>query len=229
MSARAVPSDTGFSGDSANERFKRSWDNLLWGSIMMAVLAHFAAFQFWPDMTADDVSFAVADLETIELPPDIEIPPAPEAIARPATPVVAEAHVAEDITIAPTTFEANEVSDLPPPPDKSAAEADISKTPTFTPYTVSPDLINRPEVASALQKEYPPVLRDAGIGGTARIWFFIDENGRVQDTRLQQSSGHAQLDEAALRVADLMRFTAALNRDQKVPVWVTFPITFEVR
>ena len=81
----------------------------------------------------------------------------------------------------------------------------------------------------ALEREYPPLLRDAGIGGTANIWFFIDENGRVQDTRIQESSGHQQLDEAALRVADIMRFTAALNRDKKVPVWVAFPITFQVR
>ena len=78
-------------------------------------------------------------------------------------------------------------------------------------------------------REYPPLLRDAGIGGTARVWFFIDENGRVQDTLIDSSSGHAQLDEAALKVADQMRFTAALNRDKKVPVWVAFPITFQVR
>lgn len=228
MTAQAVPSDTGFTGESANDRLKKSWDNWFWGSIMAAVLVHFVVFQFWPDMSADDVSFATADMEAIELPPEIEIPPPPEAIARPATPVIAEAEVAEDITIAPTTFEDNPVSDLPPPPDNSAA-ADVSSAPTFTPYTVAPDLINRAEVGRALEREYPPLLRDAGIGGSARVWFFIDEDGRVQDTRIDQSSGHAQLDEAALKVADMMRFTAALNRDKKVPVWVAFPITFQVR
>ena len=228
MTPNAVPSDTGFTGASANDRLKQSWDNWFWGSIMAAVLVHFVVFQFWPNMSADDVSFAATDMEAIELPPEIEIPPPPEAIARPATPVIAEAEVAEDITIAPTTFEDNPVSDLPPPPDNSG-EADLSAAPTFTPYTVAPDLINRTDVQRALEREYPPLLRDAGIGGTARVWFFIDEEGRVQDRRLDGSSGHAQLDEAAMAVASIMRFTAALNRDKKVPVWVAFPITFQVR
>lgn len=229
MTAQAVPSDTGFTGEStANDRFKKSWDNWFWGSIMAAVLVHFVVFQFWPQMSADDVSFAATEMEAIELPPEIEIPPPPEAISRPATPVIAEAEVAEDITIAPTTFEDNPVSDLPPPPDNSG-NADVSANPTFTPYTVGPDLINRDEVGRALQREYPPLLRDAGIGGSTRVWFFIDEEGRVQDTRVETSSGHAQLDEAALKVADLMRFTAALNRDKKVPVWVAIPVSFQVR
>ena len=33
----------------------------------------------------------------------------------------------------------------------------------------------------------------------------------------------------ALAVAGLYRFSPALNRDKKVPVWVLFPIEFRVR
>jgi protein TonB len=224
-----MASSTHFLADeTANDRMKRSWDNWFWGSMIAAIVLHFGVFQFWPDMTAEDVSFNNNELEAIELPPEIEIPPPPEAIQRPATPVIAEAEISEDITIAPTTFEDNPVEDLPPPPDNTG-EGDIGANPTFTPYTVAPDITNRSAVIRALEREYPPLLRDAGIGGTANIWFFIDENGRVQDTRIQESSGHAQLDEAALRVADIMEFTPALNRDKKVPVWVAFPITFQVR
>jgi len=80
-----------------------------------------------------------------------------------------------------------------------------------------------------MEREYPPLLRDAGIGGTVRVYFFIDENGTVQDTRIDQSSGHQALDDAALEVAGIYRFSPALNRDKKVPVWVSFPITFQVR
>jgi protein TonB len=220
---------TGIGGvETANDRFKKGWDNWFWTSMIAAIVVHFAVFQFWPDMQAEDFAVSSEDMEAIELPPDVEIPPPPEAIARPATPVIAEAEISEDITIAPTTFEDNPVSDLPPPPENSG-EGDISDQPTFTPYTVAPDLKNRSDVGRALEREYPPLLRDAGIGGTAKVWFFIDEEGRVQDTRLQETSGHAQLDEAALAVANIMRFTPALNRDKKVPVWVAFPITFQVR
>ena len=80
-----------------------------------------------------------------------------------------------------------------------------------------------------MEREYPPLLRDAGIGGTVRVYFFIDEGGAVQDFRIDESSGHQALDDAALAVADVYRFSAALNRDKKVPVWVSFPITFQVR
>ncbi len=105
----------------------------------------------------------------------------------------------------------------------------VEAGPTFTPFTVAPSISNRDEVVRAMEREYPPLLRDAGIGGSVKVYFFIDENGRVQDTRIDQSSGHQALDEAALKVASVYRFSPALNRDQKVPVWVSFPITFQVR
>lgn len=227
MTAKAVPSESGFKGETANDRLKRSWDSWFWGSMIAAILVHFSVFQFWPDFTAEDFSTASSEFEAIELPPEIEIPPPPEQIARPATPVISTAEISEDITIAPTTFEDNPVNDLPPPP--TSGEVDISEQPTFTPYTVGPEITNRTEAQRALEREYPPLLRDAGIGGTVRVWFYIDENGRVQDTRLVESSGHPQLDEAALAVADIMTFSPALNRDKQVAVWVQFPITFTVR
>ena len=105
-------------------------------------------------------------------------------------------------------------------------EADISGSPVFTPYTVAPDYVNAPEVMAALQREYPPLLRDAGIGGTAIVWFFIDETGTVKNQVVFETSGHTALDDAALRVAPVFRFTPALNRDRPVPVWVQLPITF---
>jgi protein TonB len=196
--------------------------------MILATLAHFAIFAFWPQMTAEDVSFNSEELTAIELPPEIEIPPPPEAIARPATPVIAAADINEDITIAPTTFEDNPVEDLPPPPEE-VTTTDISAAPTFTPYTVRPDIKNRTEVARALEREYPPLLRDAGIGGTVQVWFFIDEEGRVQRTQVNESSGHKALDDAAIAVAEIIEFTPALNRDKRVPVWISLPITFTTR
>ncbi len=209
----------------ANDRLKKSFGSWFWGSMIAATAIHFALFIFWPRMETEDVSFSSMEIEAIELPPEIDIPPPPEAIARPATPVIAEAALDEDITIATTTFEDNPVENLPPPPEDVAT--DISDAPVFTPYTVSPDITNRREVSRALEREYPPLLRDAGIGGTVKVWFFIDEDGKVQDTRVNTSSGHSALDAAALSVADVFKFTPALNRDKKVPVWVALDITFQ--
>lgn len=212
--------------DSANNRLKGRFSSLLWTSVILAVGFHFAAFAYWPELTAEDFAFTSAEVETVALPPEIEVPPAPRSIARPATPVMATTDVAEDITIAPTTFADNPVTELPPPPVKE--EVKLADAPTFTPFTVAPNILNRDEVAKAMVASYPPLLRETGIGGIVRVYFFIDEAGRVQDYRIDQSSGHGQLDEAALAVAGLYRFSPALNRDVRVPVWVSFPIEFRV-
>ncbi|HUH13484.1 MAG TPA: TonB family protein, partial [Longimicrobiales bacterium] len=187
----------------ANDRFKEGFGNWFWGSLAVAVVIHFALFAFWPDLYAEDVGYSPDELAAIELPPEVEIPPPPEQIARPATPVISDVTVDEDITIAPTTFEDNPIENLPPPPTQGS---DLSAAPTFTPYDVKPELKNSAEVQRALQRYYPPMLRDAGIGGTVNVWFFIDESGRVLRNQINKSSGHDALDQAAIRVAEIMEF-----------------------
>ena len=228
MNAQAIPAETVADKlETENDRFKRSFGSWFWGSMIAATVVHFMVFQFWPTQTAEDVSFTAEELEMIELPPEIEIPPPPEAISRPATPVMATADIDDDITIAPTTFADNPIEDLPPPPTDDGG-VDISAAPVFTPMTVRPEIINRGAVQAALMREYPPILRDAGIGGTVEVWFFISEEGRVLDSRVSRSSGQVQFDQAALKVADVVRFSPALNRDQRVQVWIQLPITFQV-
>ncbi len=196
--------------------------------MIAATVFHFMLFQFWPTQAAANVSFTAEELELIDLLPEIEIPLPPEAISRPATPVMALTDIDDDITIASTTFADNPVIDLPPPPTHYG-EADLAAVPTFTPMTVFPEIKNKREVQAALMREYPPLLRNAGIGGRVVVWFFISEEGQVLDRRVSQSSGHIPLDEAALRVADVFRFSPALNREQIVQVWIQLPITFEVQ
>jgi protein TonB len=113
------------------------------------------------------------------------------------------------------------------PAGRVVSAEDVGAAPTFTPFTVAPQLTNRSAVASALQRNYPPLLRDSGVGGTVLVWFFIDQEGKVVKTQVKESSGHEALDQAALKVADVMRFTPAQNRDQKVAVWVALPVIFQ--
>ena len=100
------------------------------------------------------------------------------------------------------------------------------RAPTFTPFTVPPELLNGPEVSAALQRFYPPLLRSADVGGMVKLWFYIDAKGNVARVLLKSSSGHAALDDAALKVAEVMRFKPAKNRDELVAVWVDMPIIF---
>ena len=95
---------------------------------------------------------------------------------------------------------------LPPPPAEvetlpepaSEAPTEVSEKPAWTPRDVEPYYTNKEELQRALVREYPALLRDAGIGGTVVVWFFIDEAGEVQKAQLKTSSGHTALDEAAL-------------------------------
>ena len=114
---------------------------------------------------------------------------------------------------------------LPPPPE--TVEQDISAAPTWTDVDILPVLRNREEMTRLLEREYPPLLRDAGIGGTTKVWFFLNETGKVVKSQVHTSSGHAALDDAALRVGSELVFSPATNEGGAVPVWVALDIKFE--
>lgn len=215
--------------ETANERFKRGASNWTWFGVIIATVFHFLLFAFSPDMQAKgDYSASSTEFEAIDLPPEIHIPPPPQAIARPATPVFSAAAIDENITIAPTTFESNPVESLPPPPVPTAGD-ELASFEAFAPgRMVAPRLRNEGEIARALERFYPPLLRDARIGGTVSVLFWIDETGKVVQYQISESSGFPAFDEAAVKVADLMRFSPAMNRDQPIRVVVAMPITFRV-
>jgi protein TonB len=179
-------------------------------------------------MRAEDVSIQTAEMQQMEVTPEIDIPPPPEEIVRPAVPIIStDLNLSSDVTIDPSTFEENPVSSLPPPP---LGQTNVSDNPAFTPYEVRPELKNRAEFQRALQRSYPPTLRDAGIGGTVVLWVKIDEAGEVTDTRVITSSGYEALDALAQKLMrETARFSPALNRDQRVPVWIQLPVTFQAR
>lgn len=212
---------------SANEAFKRSFTPWFWGSISVATLMHFLVFAFWPSMSAAHAGIDTGETPLVNPPTRFELPPPPEAITRPARPVINEALDDLDITIPPTDFGNNPSWTLPPPPDD--VDTNIEDVPAWTAVDVYPFIKNRDELRRALEREYPPFYRDSGIGGTTKVWFYIDETGKVLKTRIHTSSGYEALDDAALRVAHLYEFSPALNRDKPVPVWVSLDITFRTR
>jgi TonB family protein len=177
----------------------------------------------------------------IELPP--EPPPPPPAVVKVNTPQIE----------APKGFQTLSVPDIVPPDipppqanfvireadftgmgveggvaksDEQKTQEQIALAPTFTPYTLGPELTNREAITALLVRNYPPLLRDAGIGGKVLVWVFINDKGEVQNTRVKEGSGYDALDQAALAVAASMKFRPAMNRDKHVPVWVEIPVVF---
>lgn len=222
---RGVPEP---SVEPSNDRFKRSYPRLVAGALVVAVAAHVALFELFPTLRVADLAVGERPLEAIELPPQVEVPPPPAAIARPATPRIATAELSEEVTIAETTFDANPVEDLPPPPPV-VEETDPSERPTFIDYDVPPVLRNADEIRRLLRELYPPALEEAGIGGRVVLWVYVDVEGRVQRTRVRRGSGYGALDTAAGEVAARMQFRPAMNRDRRTAVWVQQAIDFVVQ
>ena len=131
----------------------------------------------------------------------------------------------------------SEVSPPPAEPTPAAAARDATppaprrdahvSEPAFTPMTVRPVLTNAPVVSDRLRAEYPALLRDAGIGGTAVVWVHIATSGEVDDARVSESSGFEALDRAAINVARAMTFKPAMNGDDVTDAWVQLPIRFQ--
>lgn len=212
-------------GTTANERFKHTFWPTFAATLTVAVALHMAVFGFLPRFQITEIARASEAMSAIDLPPTVEVPPAPERIARPATPRVSTVAVDEQLTIAPTTFEENPVESLGPPPEVTVEEKD---RPPFIPYTSAPKLLNKEETLELLRRFYPPSLRSAGVGGTVVLWIFVETDGSVTETRVATSSGYLLLDKAAQQVAGGMRFSPAMNRDRVTAVWLSQPISFEV-
>lgn len=210
----------------ANDQFKNKNGSWTAASLILAVMGHFALFGFVKPFQAADLGVLDKEMEAINLPPEVKIPPPPEQIARPATPKVASVEVSEDVTIAPSTFDANPVENLPPPPKSGGSPAD---RPSFIPYDTPPKLLNTEEIKDLLVKEYPPQLEEAGVNSRVELWIYVDRDGRVENAQVKTSSGNAQVDDAALRIADKMRFKPAMNRDKRTDVWVSQWIQFALR
>lgn len=211
--------------ETANDRFHRRSESWVWGGILAAVLLHFGLFVFSPEISVADMSGLDENPIEVVAPPEVDIPEPPAAITRPVTPVASVDPIATDITIPETTFEANPAEDLAPPPTSEEGTADYRQ---WVPSMTAPRVLNPDEVEDALRRAYPPLLRDAGIGGTVGVLLWLNESGGIDRAAIGSSSGHSGLDEAALQVVDVMRLAPALNRDRAVSVLVQIPVVFEV-
>jgi TonB family protein len=98
--------------------------------------------------------------------------------------------------------------------------------PASVPFTQAPRVSNAERVQRALEREYPIGLRALGVGGRVELSFYINERGEVEAFETAESSGNADLDRAALRVAQVFEFTPALRGTEPVSVWYSLGINF---
>lgn len=212
---------------SANDWFKAGFGAGFWKSMLFAATFHFALLAFGPRIAVSHDVTRGAPLKGMDFTDEVKLPPPPEEVRRPAFPVVSDDfEIDPEQTISPQAFDDYPATALPEPPRGDVQVGSGG----FTPYEVAPEFRNRSEYLRALERSYPAMLRNAGIGGTVVLWVYVDERGKPQETQVVTSSGYPEMDLAAERVMrEVARFSPALNRDQRVAVWVQVPVTFASR
>jgi TonB family protein len=74
--------------------------------------------------------------------------------------------------------------------------------------------------------EYPITLWDQGIEGETRLRVRVNEMGTVDSVQVLESSGHAEMDSAAVRGAKDLRFSPGRKNGKRIEVWAEVPVHF---
>ncbi|BBL72348.1 hypothetical protein MoryE10_29540 [Methylogaea oryzae] len=143
-------------------------------------------------------------------PPEKPLPKKPKPLPRPVPLKQAEP--------APTP---EPVAEAPPPP---AAAAPAAPAPApFQEANYKANYLQNPP------PRYPSMARERHWQGEVLVRTRILADGTAGEVRLERSSGHDVLDEAALEAVRQWRFVAAKEGDKAVDSWVIIPIDFKLK
>jgi len=86
-----------------------------------------------------------------------------------------------------------------------------------------------PEYQKNPPPEYPRIARRKGYQGTVILEVLVDQNGRVEDLRIFQSSGYPSLDDAASASVFKWAFLPGMRENKPVDMWVKIPVRFQLQ
>jgi len=75
---------------------------------------------------------------------------------------------------------------------------------------------------------YPRIARERGYQGTVLLEVFVNSSGRVEELRVDSSSGFQVLDEAAISAVKGWTFEPGQRGERNVAMWVKVPVRFEL-
>jgi TonB family protein len=76
--------------------------------------------------------------------------------------------------------------------------------------------------------EYPISMWDERVQGETTLLVHVTAVGDVDSARVHTSSGHEELDSAAVAGAFRMRFAPARQGERRIPMWTRLPVRFSV-
>lgn len=89
------------------------------------------------------------------------------------------------------------------------------------------DLEKRPEAVSQVAPAYPAELRKAKVEGVVTMLFVLDETGRVEDPRVENST-RPEFEKPALDAIRKWRFSPGMKDGQPVRTYIRIPMRFRV-
>lgn len=196
----------------------RSW------FLAIIVLLHLGFFWALSNGLSKQIIDTVRESVFVPVPLDVRKPPPP-------TPLKV------DGPIEPT----HTVVTIPPPTtpvfeDPDAIRGEVVESPPKQPPTgvseVRKVAIVEPGIDPRIgltEPVYPPAAIRLNQTGTVMLSVQVLENGRVGDVRVEQSSGYARLDEAAVREARRWKFVPGTHDGVPMTMWKQIPITFRLQ
>jgi periplasmic protein TonB len=117
--------------------------------------------------------------------------------------------------------QAQDVSKRETPPDEGTYELSAVEE--------QPRPSNIPEFQRLLERNYPPLLREAGVTGTVQVRMRVEEDGTVDASSISiESASNDQFGDATKRAVARLRFRPAKVGGHAVKVWVTLPVTWAI-
>lgn len=175
-----------------------------------------ADFTAKPYEEPEEISIAPPEAELADLdeppPPPEEEPPPPEPLEEPTD---------MDMGL--------DLSDLPLGTGGGGFVMNIPKFAMKGDDAFGGDLDGPPVPTSKFPPSYPSSLLSKGIGGKVLISCEIDAGGKIISSKVRQSSGHPELDKAALSAVSRWKFKPGTKGGRKVRSSCVVPFNFEVK
>jgi protein TonB len=87
----------------------------------------------------------------------------------------------------------------------------------------------KPKRLSALQPDYPSILKAQGVEGNVVVLVSIDEKGQVTRVKILKGSGYDAMDTSAKRAAAKERFSPARRNGEPIAYTLKYTYRFRVR
>ena len=217
--------------------------------LVFFLLLHTQIQRVFPPEETIYVHFAVEPVSTEHLnqPPDGSQPPQPPVIFRaasaPLKPVPAKIVTPQKPAIQSSTRaqapkqialnqspSADQAGDTDDGRDGSKASPPHFAANASSSQPASPDatIMAKPAYSHNSHPEYPSIARRRGLEGTVLLEILVKEDGSADAIRVESSSSHQILDEAAVAAAGKWRFIPGSVNGKPIAMRINVPVSFHL-